>query len=68
MKLFTLFVKQADEEVQTEGDAVEVIDVFCPRAASHPFQEVARVDQEDPWLDHPFPDYDTEPVMAFSAT
>ena len=22
----------------------------------------------DPWLDDPFPDYDTEPVMAFSAT
>ena len=21
----------------------------------------------DPWLDDPFPDYDTEPVMAFSA-
>ena len=21
-----------------------------------------------PWLDDPFPDYDTEPVMAFSAT
>ena len=22
----------------------------------------------DPWLDDPFPDYDTEPVVAFSAT
>ena len=22
----------------------------------------------DPWLDDPFPDYGTEPVMAFSAT
>jgi hypothetical protein len=22
----------------------------------------------DPWLDDPFPDYDTEPAMAFSAT
>ena len=22
----------------------------------------------DPWLDDPFPDYDTEPVTAFSAT
>ncbi len=22
----------------------------------------------DPWLNDPFPDYDTEPVMAFSAT
>jgi hypothetical protein len=22
----------------------------------------------NPWLDDPFPDYDTEPVMAFSAT
>ena len=22
----------------------------------------------DPWLNNPFPDYDTEPVMAFSAT
>ena len=21
----------------------------------------------DPWLDDPFPDYDTEPVVAFSA-
>ena len=27
---------QADEEVQTEGDAVEVIDVSAYRAASHP--------------------------------
>jgi hypothetical protein len=38
--------KQTDEEVQTEGDAVEAIDVSAPRAAPHPFQEVARVDQE----------------------
>ena len=22
----------------------------------------------DPWLDDPFPDYDTEPVVAFSAS
>ena len=22
----------------------------------------------EPWLDAPFPDYDTEPLMAFSAT
>ena len=22
----------------------------------------------DPWLDDPFPDYDTEPIVAFSAT
>jgi hypothetical protein len=22
----------------------------------------------DPWLDDPFPDYETEPVVAFSAT
>jgi hypothetical protein len=22
----------------------------------------------DPWLDDPFPDYDTEPIMALSAT
>ena len=29
--------KQVDEEVQTEGDAVEVIERFCPRAAPHPF-------------------------------
>ena len=28
--------KQADEEVQTEGDAVEVIDVSSRRAAPHP--------------------------------
>ena len=38
--------KQADEEAQAEGDAVELIDVSAPRAAPHPFQEVARVDQE----------------------
>jgi hypothetical protein len=27
-----------------------------------------RANDLDPWLDDPFPDYDTEPVMAFSAT
>ena len=116
--------KQADEEVQTEGDAVEVIDVSaheprripskkwrelikkvweadplrCPKC-SREMRIVSLIDQEDvierilrhlglwqegvrvhcgtdppgettldPWLDDPFPDYDTEPVVAFSAT
>ena len=105
--------KQADEEVQTEGDAVEAIDVSaheprripskkwrellkkvweadplrCPKC-SREMRIVSLIErilrhlglwQEwgtdppgettlDPWLDDPFPDYDTEPVMAFSAT
>ena len=109
--------KQADEEVQTEGDAVEAIDVSAHEPRRIPSKEVARVDQEGvggrpaavpevltgnahrfahrPGGCHraqpapsralarggarafrhrpagrndPFPDYDTEPVMAFSAT
>ena len=116
--------QQADEEVQTEGDAVEVIDVSaheprripskkwrelikkvweadplrCPKC-SREMRIVSLIDEEDvierilrhlglwqegvrvhsgtdppgettldPWLDDPFPDYDTEPVVAFSAT
>jgi hypothetical protein len=115
--------KQADEEMQTEGDAVEVIDVSaheprripskkwrelikkvweadplrCPKC-SREMRIVLLIDERmsssascaisgsgkggcvhsgtdppgettlDPWLDDPFPDYDTEPVMAFSAT
>jgi Putative transposase/Transposase zinc-binding domain len=116
--------KQADEEVQTEGDAVEMIDVSaheprripskkwrelikkvweadplrCPKC-SREMRIVSLIDQEDvierilrhlglwqegvrvhsgtdppgettldPWLDDPFPDYDTEPVVAFSAS
>jgi hypothetical protein len=97
--------------VQTEGDAVEVIDVSAHeprRIPSKKWRELIKkvweadpllIDQEDvierilrhlglwqegvrvhsgtnspgettldPWLDDPFPDYDTEPVVAFSAT
>jgi hypothetical protein len=32
--------------VQAEGDAVEAIDVSAREFSPHPFQEVARVDQE----------------------
>jgi Putative transposase len=116
--------KQADEEAQAEGDAVEVIDVSAhePRRipskkwrefikkvweadplrclkCSREMRIVSLIDEEDvierilrhlglwqegrcvhsgtdppgettldPWLDDPFPDYDTEPVVAFSAT
>ena len=109
--------------MQTEGDAVEMIDVSaheprripskkwrelikkvweadplrCPKC-SREMRIVSLIDQEDvierilrhlglwqegvrvhsgtdspgettldPWLDDPFPDYDTEPVVAFSA-
>ena len=34
------------KKCRPEGDAVEVIDVSAHGAAPHPFQEVARVDQE----------------------
>jgi hypothetical protein len=116
--------KQADEEAQAEGDAVEVIDVSaheprripskkwrelikkvweadplrCPKC-SREMRIVSLIDEEDvierilgrlglwqegvrvhcgtdppgettldPWLADPFPDYDTEPVVAFYAS
>jgi len=58
--------KRADEEVETEGDAVEAIDV----SAHEPRRIPSKKWRDDPRsvARRPFPDYDTEPVMAFSAT
>ena len=116
--------KQADEEAQAEGDAVEAIDVSAheprripskkwrelikkvweadplrPLKCSREMRIFSLIDEEDVierilrhlglcqeggcvhsttdppgemtldlWLDRPFPDYETEPVVAFSAT
>jgi hypothetical protein len=51
--------------------------VFIHGAISTFWQELVRVHSGsdrpgetvlDPWLDDPFPDYDTEPIVAFSAS